>query len=43
MNYESLITECTHSKENWFNPVGIGEYISALSNATALNNKNMVI
>ena len=26
-------------KENWFEPHGIGEYISALSNAAALRGK----
>lgn len=29
-------------KTNWYEPVGIGEYISSLSNAAALDRKSVV-
>ena len=48
MNIKSIITElCRYEderewfefKENWFQPVALGEYVSALSNAAAMHGK----
>ena len=48
MNYEEIIYDLINRsdeeewfdlKENWFEPIEIGEYISALSNAAAVCGK----